>query len=108
MRGSVVDILPDPVSRCLRPWPYRRLPRRHQGGDAALTRSEPLLPDDYILTINGYAYMGVAYTPRQWWWILTRMIFAFPRIIHEAIPLWRDEIRPRYVATVVPLAGQVV
>ncbi len=101
MRGSVVDILPDPVSPL-----FATLAIPAVAGIGVkqvlgpLTRSEPLLPDDYILTINDYAYMGVAYTPRQWWWILTRMIAAFPRIIREAIPLWRDEIRPRYVATV--------
>jgi len=52
------------------------------------------------VTINDYAYMGVAYTPRQWWWILTRMLLSFPRLLRESIPLWRDEIRPRYAETV--------
>jgi pyruvate,water dikinase len=65
-----------------------------------LTRSEPALPEDYIVTINDYAYMGVAYTPRQWWWIVTRMLLSFPRLLREGIPLWRDEIRPRYAETV--------
>lgn len=101
MRGSVVDILPDPVSPL---FATLAIPAVSRVGVREvmrpLTRSEPLLPDDYILTINDYAYMGVAYTPRQWWWILTRMILAFPRILREAIPLWRDQIRPRYVATV--------
>ncbi len=100
MRGSIVDILPDPVSPL---FATLAIPAVARVGIkqvlAPLTRSEPALPDDYILTINDYAYMGIAYTPRQWWWILTRMIAAFPRIIREAIPLWRDEIRPRYVAT---------
>jgi phosphohistidine swiveling domain-containing protein len=101
MRGSVVDILPDPVSPLFATLAIPAIARVGiKEVMRPLTRSEPLLPDDYILTINDYAYMGVAYTPRQWWWILTRMIFAFPRIIREAIPLWRDEIRPRYVATV--------
>ena len=101
MRGSVVDILPDPVSPL-----FATLAIPAVAGIGIkqvlgpLTRSEPLLPDDYILTINDYAYMGVAYTPRQWWWILTRMIIGFPSLIRGAIPLWRDEIRPRYVATV--------
>jgi pyruvate,water dikinase len=71
-----------------------------------LTRSEPQLPDDYILTINDYAYMGVAFTPRQWWWVLTKMLLAFPRIIREALPLWRDTIRPRYAASVARWQGK--
>ncbi len=101
MRGSIVDIMPDPVSPL---FATLAIPAVARVGIkqvlGPLTRSEPDLPDDYILTINDYAYMGIAYTPRQWWWILTRMIVAFPRIIREGIPLWRDEIRPHYVATI--------
>jgi pyruvate,water dikinase len=44
--------------------------------------------------------MNGTYTLREWWWILTRMMLSFPRILRQAIPLWRDEIRPRYAATV--------
>ncbi len=101
MRGSLVDIMPDPVSPL---FATLGLPAVGRVGIKEvmrpLTRSEPVLPEDYILTINDYAYMGVAFTPRQWWWILTRMLLSFPRIIREALPLWRDEIRPRYVETV--------
>jgi phosphohistidine swiveling domain-containing protein len=101
MRGSVVDILPDPVSPLFATLGIPAIARVGiREVMRPLTRSEPALPDDYILTINDYAYMGIAYTPREWWWILTRMILAFPRIIREAIPLWRDEIRPRYAAAV--------
>jgi phosphohistidine swiveling domain-containing protein len=64
-----------------------------------LTRSEPDLPNDYITTINEYAYMGVVFTPHQWWWILTKLLLSFPRILREALPFWRDKIRPRYEET---------
>ncbi len=101
MRGSIVDMMPDPLSPL---FATLGLPAIARVGIKEvmrpLTRSEPDLPDDYILTINDYAYMGVAFTPHQWWWILTKMLFAFPRIIREALPLWRDEIRPRYAASV--------
>lgn len=99
MRGSIVDMMPGPLSPL---FATLGIPAIAQVGIKRvmkpLTRSEPDLPDDYILTINDYAYMGVAFTPHQWWWILTKMILAFPRLIREALPLWRDEIRPRYVA----------
>jgi pyruvate,water dikinase len=101
MRGSVVDILPDPVSPLFATLAIPAIARVGiKEVMRPLTRSEPLLPDDYISTINDYAYMSIAYTPRQWWWILTRMLLAFPRIIRAGLPLWRDEIRPRYAATV--------
>ncbi|MBM4461279.1 MAG: hypothetical protein FJ011_26570 [Chloroflexi bacterium] len=50
--------------------------------------------------------MRVAFTPHQWWWMLTRMMASFPRIMRQALPLWRDEIRPRYAATVARWQGQ--
>jgi len=101
MRGSIVDLMPDPVSPL---FATLAIPAVARVGIKEvmrpLTRSEPALPDDYIVTINDYAYMGVAYTPRQWWWILTRMLLSFPRLLREGLPLWRDEIRPRYAETV--------
>ncbi|MBN1886887.1 MAG: hypothetical protein JW850_02820 [Thermoflexales bacterium] len=101
MRGSIVDLLPDPVSPLFATLGFSSIGRVGiKQVMEPLTRSKPELPDDYILTINEYAYMGVAFTPRQWWWVITKMMAAFPRIIREALPLWRDEIRPRYVAAV--------
>lgn len=101
MRGSVVDLLPDPVSPL---FATLAIPAISRVGVKEvlrpLTRSEPVLPDDYITTINEYAYMGIGYTPKMWWWIVTRMLFSMPRLLREAMPLWRDKIRPRYVQTV--------
>ncbi len=101
MRGSIVDLLPDPVSPL---FATLAIPAISRVGIKEvlqpLTRSEPILPDDYITTINEYAYMGIAYNSREWWWILSRMMVAFPRIIREALPLWRDKFRPRYTETV--------
>jgi phosphoenolpyruvate synthase/pyruvate phosphate dikinase len=101
LRASVVDLMPNPVSPL-----FATLAIPAVAGKGVrevmrpLTRSEPALPDNYILTINSYAYINASYTLREWWWILTRMMLSFPRILREAIPLWRDEIRPRYAATV--------
>jgi phosphohistidine swiveling domain-containing protein len=101
MRGSIVDLMPDPVSPL---FATLAIPAISRVGVKEvlrpLTHSEPVLPADYITTINDYAYMGVGYTPREWWWILTGMMLSFPRIIRGALPLWRDEIRPRYVEAV--------
>ncbi|MCU0521821.1 MAG: PEP-utilizing enzyme [Anaerolineae bacterium] len=101
MRGSLVDLLPHPVSPL---FATLAIPTIFRVGVKEvlrpLTGSEPNLPDDYITTINGYAYMGVGYTPPQWWWIVTRMMLAMPRMLRESLPLWRDVIRPGYAATV--------
>lgn len=101
MRGSIVDLLPNPVSPL---FATLAIPAVARVGVKEvlrpLTRSEPDLPDDYITTINDYLYTGVAFTPHQWWWVLTRMMASFPRIMRQALPLWRDKIRPHYAATV--------
>ncbi len=108
MRGSVVDLLPNPVSPLFATLAIPAISRVGiKGVLKSLTRSEPELPEDYISTINGYAYMGIAYSPRQWWWIFTKMMTAFPRMLREALPLWRDKIRPQYVATVARWQTQV-
>jgi len=97
MRGSVVDILPDPLSPL---FATLGLPAVGCYGIKevmrVLTRSEPQMPDNYIMTINDYAYMSVDYTPRQWWWVSTRMLISYPRLLGQGISLWRDDIRPRY------------
>ena len=107
MRGSVVDFLPDPVSPL---FATLAIPSISRIGVKEilrnLTRSEPILPDDYITTINEYAYMGIGYNLRQWWWIVTRMLPAMPRMMRMGIPLWRDKIRPRYLEAVAHLQGQ--
>jgi phosphohistidine swiveling domain-containing protein len=107
MRGSVVDFLPDPVSPL---FATLAIPSISRIGVKEilrnLTRSEPVLPDDYITTINEYAYMGIGYTPRMWWWIVTRMLPATPRMMRLGIPLWRDKIRPRYMETIAHWQGQ--
>ncbi len=107
MRGSMVDLLPDPVSPL---FATLAIPAVSRVGIKQvlrpLTCSEPDLPGDYITTINDYLYMGVAFTPHQWWWILSRMMLSFPRILREALPLWRDKIRPHYAAAVAAWQGK--
>jgi phosphoenolpyruvate synthase/pyruvate phosphate dikinase len=109
MRASVVDLMPNPVSPL---FATLAIPAVARVGVKEvlrpLTRSEPALLEDYILTINSYAYINATYTLREWWWILTRMMLSFPRILREAIPLWRDEIRPRYAATVERWQGRAL
>jgi phosphoenolpyruvate synthase/pyruvate phosphate dikinase len=100
MRASVADFMPNPVSPLFETLAIPAIARVGvKEVMRPLTRSEPRLPD-YILTINSYAYMNGTYTLQEWWWILTRMMLSMPRIMREAIPLWRDQIRPRYAATV--------
>jgi phosphohistidine swiveling domain-containing protein len=107
MRGSIVDMMPDPVSPLFATLGIPSITRvgiKQVLGP--LTRSEPILPDDYITTINEYAYMCASFTPRQWWWVFFHMMISFPRMLREALPLWRDKIRPHYAETVMQWQGR--
>jgi phosphoenolpyruvate synthase/pyruvate phosphate dikinase len=100
MRAGIADLMPNPVSPLFETLSVPTIARVGvKEVLRPLTRSEPRLPD-YILTINSYVYINGTYTLREWWWILTRMMLSMPRMLREAIPLWRDKIRPRYAATV--------
>ncbi len=96
MRGSIVDLLPDPVSPL---FASMGVPAVIAGADRSarfLTGTKPVLPDDYFTTINYYAYMNAALSPGAWWWVVTGMLPAYPRILRMMIPFWRDEVRPQY------------
>ncbi|HSF80829.1 MAG TPA: PEP/pyruvate-binding domain-containing protein [Anaerolineales bacterium] len=97
MRGSLVDLMPNPVSPL---FISMGMPAIADMGITrvmrVLTRSEPALPRDYITTINSYAYMCGAFNRSEWWWILTRMLPSFMRLMREGFTLWRDDVRPRY------------
>jgi pyruvate,water dikinase len=96
MRGSLVDLLPDPLS------PFFEtvgIPSVVQGAfkvGSTLTRSEAVLSDEYFTSINHYAYMNAGFPPRAWWWIIFHMLPAYPRMLRRIIPFWRDEVRPGY------------
>ena len=100
MRGSAVDLMPDPLSPLFVSVGIpglisgvTRLARR-------LTRSEPVLPKDYFTTINSYAYGNAAFSPREWWWVLTGLLPAYPRLLRIMVPFWRDEVLPQYRAEI--------
>lgn len=100
MHAGIADLMPNPVSPLFETLAIPTIARVGvKEVLRPLTRSEPILPD-YIVTLNSYVYINAGYTLREWWWILSRMMTSMPRMLREAIPLWRDKIRPQYVAAV--------
>jgi len=96
MRGSLVDLLPDPLSPLFE---SLGIPAVVQGAlrvASVITRSEAILSDDYFTSINHYAYMNSGFSPRAWRWILFHMLPAYPRMLRQLIPFWRNEVRPGY------------
>lgn len=63
-------------------------------------------PEDYVTTINGFAYGSANYTARQWltiaWYVLPRINWMFTK----TVPLWQDVMLPRYAETVARWEGR--
>jgi phosphohistidine swiveling domain-containing protein len=97
MRQSIVDLMPDPLSPLfatlglsaindginILSWDFLRLPK-----DVEL---------NVMVTINGYAYQTAHYTPRQWWYLMTRMLPSFPRLLRDGVSWWQEVGYPNYV-----------
>ncbi len=97
-RGSVVDLMPGPLSPLFATLGRDRFNAGHERlmewfiGDrhARIT---------WLNIINGYAYMSASLSLRAWLRILLALP-RFPRLIRTVESRWRDEAVPRYTETV--------
>lgn len=95
-RGSIVDFLPDPLSPL-----YATLGLRlYNAGLSQLVddmlRTEGAWPQDMLVTINDYAYMGMPMAKRKLISVVVGMVAAMPRILRDVPHRWRDEALPAY------------
>ena len=100
MRTSVVDLLPEPLSPLFVSLGIPTLVRQMQPLGARLTHSRPVLAADYFAAINNYAYMNAAFPSGSWWWIITGLLPAYPRMLSKLVPVWRDQLLPEYRAQI--------
>jgi phosphohistidine swiveling domain-containing protein len=100
MRASVVDILPDPVSPLFETLGIPSAVSGMYRVGRIVTRSKPVLPKDYFCTINNYVYMDAHFPPRAWWWVLTGLMPAMPRMMRTGVRYYRETAVPQYVASV--------
>jgi len=106
MRTSVVDLLPNPVSPLFATWGIPRMVAQMTPIGQRLTRSRPILQTDYFTTINGYGYMNARFPARAWWWIITGLLPAYPRMLTTLVSYWREEARPEYQAVAARWTGR--
>jgi len=96
MRGSITDFMPDPLTPffatlgvpVINQGMQRTMAETIGGGSAVL--------ENYLTTINDYAYLYVSLGCRDWLWILFRMGPALPRLMRNAQRHWREVALPRY------------
>ena len=97
MRQSIIDLMPDPLSPLFATLGLSAI----NNGINSMSRDLLNLPEgvtlNIMLTINGYAYLSAGYSRREWWIMLTRMVPAFPRMLREGVPFWREVAHPHYV-----------
>jgi phosphohistidine swiveling domain-containing protein len=96
MRGSIADFMPDPLTPLFVTMGVpavnagmRRTMMETIGGQAAAF-------ENYLTTINDYAYLYVSLGCRDWLWIVGRMVPAIPRLLRNGEHHWRQVARPRY------------
>ncbi len=97
MRVSICELLPDPVTPLYDTLGLASINR----GIGVLCEDMFNVPEDlltgFIMTINGYAYEQVSFTPKQWWLLLSKMVPRFPAMLKEGVPYWQDNALPHYV-----------
>jgi phosphohistidine swiveling domain-containing protein len=108
MRASAVDLMPGPLSPLFKSIGIPGMIAGVNRLGRKLLRSEPVLPKDYFTTINGYAYGVAGFPARSWWWILTGMLPAYPRLLRILVPFWRDEAHPQYQAEIARRQGILI
>jgi pyruvate,water dikinase len=96
MRASVADLMPEPLSPLFETLGLPALASQMQPLGKLITGSEPVLPKDYLTTINNYVYMNAYFPPRSWWWILTGLIPAYPKMLRKLVLQWREKLLPDY------------
>jgi pyruvate,water dikinase len=103
MRGSVVDLLPDPLSPLFVTLGLPSLRQQMRPMAKRVIGTEPDLGEYYFSHINTYAYMSTSLPLRGWLWVFFRQLPAYPRLLRQLLPLWRDEMHPHYQAFVLGL-----
>ena len=97
MRGSVIDMMPDPLSPLFITWWLPEQVRQMQPVGQKMINSKAIVAEDYITSINDYAYMNAYMSGKSLWWALTGLLPAYPKLLGNLVPMWRNELHPEYI-----------
>jgi len=96
MRTSIADLMPSPLSPLFATWAMPTLTDQMKPLCIRMGLGEPVWPENFYTSINRYAYLNAAYPPKTWLWMIFRMLPAYPRLLRNMVPIWRDELHPEY------------
>jgi pyruvate,water dikinase len=100
MRGSIADFMPDPLSPLFATMAVPSINAAMQRTMEETIGSGTSGLDEYLTTINDYAYLYVKLGCRDWLWVLFQMGPAIPRLLRNGERHWREVARPRYAEAV--------
>ena len=100
MRGSIADFMPNPLTPLFASMIVPAVNDVVSPMLAELIGGSPGFLDNYLLTINDYAYLTITMQAGDWWWILSKMLPAVPRLLGDSARHWEEVARPRYAETV--------
>ncbi|MBN1439130.1 MAG: hypothetical protein JW929_06955 [Anaerolineales bacterium] len=96
MRTSIVELLPRPISPLFATLGIRHFLEGNRRMAKDLFGSEKVIPDNYLLTIGGFAYMKVSFSPSEWWAMLRYMVPNMLPLLRKGLPYWRKVGIPAY------------
>ncbi|MBN1247099.1 MAG: phosphoenolpyruvate synthase, partial [Anaerolineae bacterium] len=100
LRTSIIDLMPDPVRPLYATLGLSAINQGLQGLMKDIFGAPSgTLPDETMMTINGYAYMDAGYTPKQILLLIRYMVPKFGRLLRTGVRYWQEEMHPAYVET---------
>jgi len=105
VRASIIDLMPDPVSPLFATVAFKAYDAGIARAMSDVTRSKAVLPEHFV-TINDYVYSDTRFNGRELWWMLTRMLPSFPRMMRIGVSYWRENGRAPYIETTRHWEGQ--
>ncbi|MGD8623238.1 MAG: PEP/pyruvate-binding domain-containing protein [Anaerolineae bacterium] len=100
MRGSIADFMPEPLTPLFATMAVPAINAGMQRTMVEMIGSRTSALDNYLTTINDYAYLHVNLGCRDWAWVLFGMGPALPRLLRNGERHWREVARPRYAEVV--------
>jgi phosphohistidine swiveling domain-containing protein len=106
IRTSIVELLPGPLSPLFTTLGIRFFIAGNRKMAKDLFGSASVIPENYLLSIGGFAYMKVSYTPAEWWAMARYMVPNMPGMLSKGIPYWRNVGLPIYQKAIARWEGK--